>query len=117
MCQRCVKLANHQAGKHTKDVSGLRTDSERYAEITAALRRDGATEPTLARYGLDVTPIDDTMLISYVLHGASHGHGMDELAQRYLNHDCIPYTAVCGKGAAQIGFAAVPVDKATAFAA
>lgn len=33
MCQRCVKLANHQAGKHTKDVSGLRTDSERYAEL------------------------------------------------------------------------------------
>ncbi len=71
----------------------------------------------LARYGLDVTPIDDTMLISYVLHGASHGHGMDELAQRYLNHDCIPYTAVCGKGAAQIGFAEVPVDKATSYAA
>ncbi len=44
----------------------------------------------LAHYGLDVTPIDDTMLISYVLDGASHGHGMDELAQRYLDHDCIP---------------------------
>ncbi|MFZ1425500.1 MAG: DNA polymerase I [Geminicoccaceae bacterium] len=71
----------------------------------------------LARYGLAVAPIDDTMLISYVLHGASHGHGMDELAQRYLNHDCIPYTAVCGKGAAQIGFAEVPVDKATSYAA
>ena len=71
----------------------------------------------LARYGLDVTPVDDTMLISYVLDGASHGHGMDELAQRHLDHDCIPYEAVCGKGAAQIGFAEVPVDKATAYAA
>ena len=71
----------------------------------------------LAHYGLEVAPIDDTMLISYVLSGASHGHGMDELAQRYLNHDCIPYSAVCGKGAAQIGFAEVPVDKATAYAA
>ncbi len=71
----------------------------------------------LARYGLDVTPVDDTMLISYVLHGASHGHGMDELAQRYIDHTCIPYETVCGKGAAQIGFAEVPVEKATAYAA
>ncbi|MFO1036952.1 MAG: DNA polymerase I [Geminicoccaceae bacterium] len=71
----------------------------------------------LAHYGLVVTPIDDTMLISYVLNGASHGHGMDELAQRYLDHDCITYESVCGKGAAQIGFAQVPIDKATAYAA
>ena len=71
----------------------------------------------LAHYGLDVTPVDDTMLVSYVLDGASHGHGMDELAQRYLDYDCITYESVCGKGAAQIGFAQVPIDKATAYAA
>jgi DNA polymerase I len=71
----------------------------------------------LARYGLEIAPVDDTMLISYVLHGASHGHGMDELAQRYLDHDCIPYEAVCGKGAAKIGFAEVAIDRATAYAA
>lgn len=71
----------------------------------------------LAKYDLDVTPIDDTMLISYVLHGASHGHGMDELAKRYLDRDTIPYEAVCGKGSAKIGFAEAPIDKATAYAA
>ena len=71
----------------------------------------------LAHYGLAVTPIDDTMLVSYVLGGASHGHGMDELAQRVLDYDCITYASLCGKGAAQIGFAQVPVDKATAYAA
>ena len=71
----------------------------------------------LAHYGLDVAPIDDTMLVSYVLGGASHGHGMDELAQRVLDYDCITYASLCGKGAAQIGFAQVPVDKATAYAA
>ena len=71
----------------------------------------------LAHYGLDVAPIDDTMLISYVLGGASHGHGMDELAQRVLDYDCITYASLCGKGSAQIGFAQVPVDKATAYAA
>ncbi len=71
----------------------------------------------LAHYGLEVTPIDDTMLLSYALDGASHGHGMDELAQRLLDHDCITYASVCGKGAARIGFACVPIDRATAYAA
>jgi DNA polymerase-1 len=71
----------------------------------------------LARYGLEVTPIEDTMLISYVLDGASHGHGMDELAQRHLDYQTIPYEAVCGKGVGKIGFAEVPIDKATAYAA
>ena len=46
----------------------------------------------LARYGIDVAPIDDTMLISYVLDaGAQHGHGMDELAQRHLGHTTLTY--------------------------
>ncbi|MGD9512232.1 MAG: DNA polymerase I, partial [Geminicoccaceae bacterium] len=71
----------------------------------------------LAHCGLEVSPGDDTMLLSYVLDGASHGHGMDELAQRFLDHDCISYESLCGKGAARIGFAQVPVDKATAYAA
>ena len=56
----------------------------------------------LARYGLDVTPADDTMLISYVLHGASHGHGMDELALRHLTHKCIPVKEVAGSGRSMI---------------
>ena len=71
----------------------------------------------LERYDCPVTPIDDTMLISYVLDGAAHGHGLDELAKRWLDHDTIPFEAVCGKGAAQITFDRVPVDKATAYAA
>ena len=34
----------------------------------------------LRRYGIEVAPVDDTMLLSYVLDGGLHGHGMDELA-------------------------------------
>jgi len=71
----------------------------------------------LIKYDVPVTPFDDTMLLSYVLDGASHGHGMDELAERHLDHTTIPYEAVCGKGAKQIGFAQVPIDKATDYAA
>ena len=43
----------------------------------------------LSNEGWDITkinPVDDTMLLSYVLHGTLHGHSLDELAEKYLNH-------------------------------
>ena len=71
----------------------------------------------LARYGVDVTPVDDTMLLSYVLDGAALGHGMDELARRHLEHSCTPYEAICGKGKDQITFDRAPLEKAAHYAA
>ena len=71
----------------------------------------------LARYGVDVAPIDDTMLISYVLEGGLHGHGMDELAQLHLGHTPIPFKQVAGTGQKQISFAQVELSPATAYAA
>jgi DNA polymerase I len=60
--------------------------------------------------------VADTMLESYILE-AHKTHGMDALALRWLNHDTIKYEDVAGKGASQIGFAQVPVDRATQYAA
>jgi len=77
----------------------------------------------LARYGIDVAPIDDTMVISFCLDagrgqdGIGGGHGMDEMAQRHLGHTCIPFKDVCGTGKKAIPFTDVPLDKATAYAA
>ena len=71
----------------------------------------------LLKYAVPVTPHDDTMLLSYALDGASHGHGMDELARRLLDYETIPFAAVCGKGAARITFDKAPLDKATEYAA
>ena len=45
--------------------------------------------------GWDITkinPVDDTMLISYALYGLSHGHGLDELAEKYLNHTNVKFS-------------------------
>ena len=39
-----------------------------------------------------ITPFDDTMLLSYALHGTTHGHGLDELAEKYLNHTNIKFS-------------------------
>jgi len=71
----------------------------------------------LGRYGLTLSPIDDTMLLSYVLEGGLHGHGMDELAKLHLNHNCIPYKEIAGSGRSQITFDRVPLDKARDYAA
>jgi DNA polymerase-1 len=38
----------------------------------------------LSHYGIDVTVFDDTMLLSYAMHGGLHNHGMDALSERYL---------------------------------
>ncbi|MCX7899069.1 MAG: DNA polymerase I, partial [Methylocystis sp.] len=71
----------------------------------------------LARYGVEVSPIDDTMLISYALDTGKNNHGLDELAQKHLGHENIPFSAVAGSGRSFIGFARVPLDKATEYAA
>ncbi|KGJ04954.1 DNA polymerase [Paracoccus halophilus] len=71
----------------------------------------------LARHGIRMAPIDDTMLLSYALNAGAHNHGMDELAREYLGHDCVPIKALIGSGKAQIGFAQVAIDKAGEYAA
>ena len=65
----------------------------------------------------DITPIADTMLLSYVINGSQHGHGMDELAERYLGHTTIKYKDVTGTGKKQISFAEVPLEQAKDYAA
>ncbi len=77
----------------------------------------------LARHGIAVAPIDDSMIISFCLDagrsldGIGGGHGMDELAQRHLGHAPIPFKDVCGSGKKAITFAEVQLDKATCYAA
>jgi DNA polymerase-1 len=77
----------------------------------------------LAREGIAVAPVDDTMVISFDLdagrsqEGIGGGHGMDELAARHLGHTTMTYKDVCGSGRKAIPFAEVPLDKATQYAA
>ncbi|MFN4020717.1 MAG: DNA polymerase I [Erythrobacter sp.] len=77
----------------------------------------------LARQGIAVGPIEDTMVISFDLdagrgdEGMGGGHGMDELSQRHLGHTPIAFKDVCGIGKKAISFAEVPLERATAYAA
>ncbi len=71
----------------------------------------------LARYGVALAPVDDSMLVSYVLEGGLHGHGMDELAKLHLGVEPIPYKTVAGSGKKQVTFDLVPLDRACRYAA
>ena len=70
-----------------------------------------------ARYGVDVAPIDDTMLMSYAMHGGLHGHGMDTLSERYLSHKPIPIKPLLGSGKSAKTFDLVPIEDAIPYAA
>ena len=71
----------------------------------------------LARYGIAIAPIDDTMLLSYALHAGLHGHGMDALSTRYLDHTPIPIKPLLGVGKSAITFDRVPIEDAVPYAA
>ena len=59
----------------------------------------------------------DTMLESYVWNSVATNHDLDADAQRYLNLTPIAYSEVAGKGAKQISFDQVPVERAAEYAA
>jgi len=71
----------------------------------------------LARHGVSVSPIDDTMLLSYAQFSGLHGHGMDALSKRLLDHEPIPIKTLLGSGKGQITFDRVALDKAAPYAA
>ena len=70
-----------------------------------------------AQRGIEIEGYDDTMLISYVLDAGKGGHGMDDLAKRWLDHDTIHFHHVAGSGKSQVTFDCVAIDKATDYAA
>lgn len=72
----------------------------------------------LRNHGISLNGIaHDTMLESYVLNSTSSKHNMNDLAKKYLNHDCIHFEDIAGKGAKQLTFNQVEVEKAAQYAA
>lgn len=71
----------------------------------------------LSRYGIEVTTFDDTMLLSYSMHGGLHNHGMDALSERYLDHSPISIKTLIGSGKSAITFDKVKIEDAVTYAA
>jgi len=71
----------------------------------------------LSGYGIEVRGVRfDSMLESYVWNSSGNRHDMDGLAKKYLGLDTLRYEDVTGKGARQIAFAQVDVERATEYA-
>jgi DNA polymerase-1 len=72
----------------------------------------------LANYNINLQGIAfDTMLESYVLNSVATRHDMDSLAETYLGQTTIHFEDIAGKGAKQIPFNQIPLDKAAPYAA
>ena len=69
----------------------------------------------LRQHGIAVAPLEDTLLLSYVLDAGRTDHGMDVLSEKHLGHKPIQFGAVAGTGRSFIGFARVAIDKATEY--
>ena len=74
--------------------------------------------PILARHGITLDTFHaDTMLMSYVLNSTATRHGMDKLAEFYLNYTTVKYKEVTGTASKQINFSAVEIEVASNYAA
>jgi len=71
----------------------------------------------LARLGVRIAPIDDTMLLSFVLDAGTNSHGMDNLSKLHLDITPVPFKEVAGTGKSQITFDQVPLEDAVRYAA
>ena len=66
--------------------------------------------------GINMSSMEDTMLISYVLDAGKNRHNMDTLSQLHLGHKTISYKELVGTGKKQINFREVEINKAAEYA-
>jgi len=127
----CYIPLGHGAGRDLFDMSAADTPPQPKVSDIVAVLKDICADSAVIKVGhnmkfdlqmlqlvgLKFAALDDTMLMSYVLDGSAHGHGLDELAQLHCGHQMISYDEVTGTGKGRISFAAVPIDKACDYAA
>ena len=88
-------------------------ESEEHGKVGHHLKYDAHV---LANHGIQLRGMRfDSMLESYVWNSTATRHDMDSVAERYLGIRTIHYEDVAGKGAKQISFSQVPVDKAAEY--
>ena len=71
----------------------------------------------LQNNGIEIHPVEDTMLLSYVLDAGNNRHNMDTLSELHLGHKTISYKDVVGTGKKQLNFSDINLDQATKYAA
>ncbi|QXC57606.1 DNA polymerase I [Vibrio mimicus] len=90
-------------------------EDESKAKVGQNLKYDASV---IARYGVELRGIrHDTMLQSYVYNSVGGKHDMDSLALRFLQHSCISFEQIAGKGKNQLTFNQIDLQEAAQYAA
>ncbi len=90
-------------------------EDDAQAKVGQNLKYDASV---LARYGIEMEGIKyDTMLASYVYNSVGGKHDMDSLALRFLQHSCISFEQIAGKGKNQLTFNQIELEQASPYAA
>uniref|UniRef100_A0A486XU99 DNA polymerase I n=1 Tax=Rheinheimera sp. BAL341 TaxID=1708203 RepID=A0A486XU99_9GAMM len=90
-------------------------ESQTKAKVGQNMKYD---QSVLARYGITLQGVKfDTMLESYVLNSVASRHDMDSLALKYLGHKTVSFEDIAGKGAKQLSFNQIELEKAAYYAA
>ncbi|MBW3697673.1 DNA polymerase I [Vibrio sp. T187] len=90
-------------------------EDDTQAKVGQNLKYDASV---LARYGIEMKGIKhDTMLASYVFNSVGGKHDMDSLALRFLQHSCISFEQIAGKGKKQLTFNQIELEQAAPYAA
>jgi len=71
----------------------------------------------LSQNNIEITSLEDTMLISYTLDAGTNRHNLDTLSEIHLNHKTISYKELVGTGKNKLSFSDITLDKATEYAA
>ena len=71
----------------------------------------------LRNNGIEIEPLEDTMLLSYVLDAGNNRHNMDTLSELHLGHKTISFKDIVGTGKKQLNFSDVNLEEATKYAA
>ncbi|MFW7524772.1 DNA polymerase I [Vibrio ostreicida] len=90
-------------------------EDQNQAKVGQNLKYDASV---LARYHIDMQGIShDTMLASYVYNSVGGKHDMGSLALRFLQHSCISFEQIAGKGKKQLTFNQIDLEEASPYAA
>ena len=71
----------------------------------------------LFKQGIEMTSMEDTMLMSYVLDAGKNRHNMDTLSEIHLGHKTISFKEIVGTGKKEINFSDVEIERAKDYAA
>jgi DNA polymerase-1 len=129
MGEGCYIPLQHKSGEDDLLGGGMAPDQLPLADVLSALKpvlearsilKIGQNMKydmgMLMRYGIEMSPIDDTMLMSYTTDGARN-NGMDALSEKWLNHTPIKFTDLAGTGKKQKTFDLLEIESASKYAA